>query len=159
MVDYGKNLSIIITWIFQEDLLWEAQEKPLGSREQTDTRHSTSVAQLPAPCRDSSPSTTGDSLENEHLRTQMRTHFQKCKEDERRNNAENKAKRQYISMKPDTKGKQPSAMPLTGKIAAREYPEAFDDVTMFKSRTMFPTSNGSSGQSSGDGLMNVSGCH
>ena len=41
----------------------EVSRQPLGSREQTVTRHSTSVAQLPAPYRDSSPSTTGDSLE------------------------------------------------------------------------------------------------
>ena len=79
--------------------------QPLGSQEQTVTRQSTSVAQLPAPYRDSSPSTTSDSLEDEHPRTQIRTRFQKRKEEERRNNAENKAKRQHISMKPDTKGK------------------------------------------------------
>ena len=89
----------------------EVSRQPLGSREQTVTRHATSVAQLPAPYRDSSPSTTGDNLEDEHPRTQMRTRFQKRKEEEIRNNAENKAKRQHISMKPDTKGKWPSAMP------------------------------------------------
>ena len=53
----------------------EESRQPLGSREQTVTRHSTSVAQLPAPYRDSSPSTTSDSLEDEHPRTQMRTRF------------------------------------------------------------------------------------
>ena len=89
----------------------------------------------------------------------MRTRFQKCKEEERRNNAENKAKRQHISMKPDTKGKRPSAMPLTGEIAAQEYPEAIDDVNKSKSRTTFPTSNGSSCRSSGEGPMDVSWCH
>ena len=36
-------------------------------------------------------------------------------------------------MKLDTKEKRPSAMPLTGEIAAQEYPEAIDDVTMSKS--------------------------
>ena len=70
----------------------------------------------------------------------MRTRFQKRKEEERRNNAENKAKRQHISMKLDTKGKQS----FTGEIAAQEYPDAIDDVTMSESQTMFPTSNGSS---------------
>ena len=137
----------------------EESRQPLGSREQTVTRHSTSVVQLPAPYRDSSPSTTGDSLEDEHPRTQMRTCFQKCKEDERRNNAENKAKRQHISMKPDTKGKPPTTMPLTGEIAAQEYPEAMDDVTMSESQTTFPTSNGSSCWSSGEGPRDVSWCH
>ena len=88
----------------------------------------------------------------------MRTRFQKCKE-ERRNNAENKAKRQHISMKPDTKGKQSSAMPLTGEIAPQEYPQAIDDVTMSESRTPFPISNGNSCQSSREGPMNVSWCH
>ena len=122
-----------------------------GSRKQTVTRHSTSVAKFPAPYKDSSPSTIGDSLEDEHPRTQMRTHFQKRKEEERRNNAENKAKRQHINMKPDTKGKRPSAIPLTGEIAAREYPEDIDDVTMSESQT-FPTSNGSSCRSSGRDL-------
>ena len=39
-------------------------------------------------------------------------------------------------------------MPLTGGIAAQEYPEATDDVTMSESRTTFPTSNGSSCRSS-----------
>ena len=75
--------------------------QPLGSREQTVIRQSTSVAQLLASYRDSSPSTIVDSLEDEHLRNQTRTRFQKRKEEERRNNAENKAKRQHISMKPD----------------------------------------------------------
>ena len=134
----------------------EVSRQPLGSREQTVTRHSTSVAQLPASNRDRSPSTTGDSLEDKHPRTQMRTRFQKRKEEERRNNAENKAKRQHISMKPDTKGKQPSAMPLTGKIAAQEYPVAIDDVTMSENQTTFPTSNRSSCWSSGEGPMDVS---
>ena len=83
----------------------EESKQTLGSWEQTVTRHSTSVAQLPAHYRDSSPSPTGDSLEDEHPRTQMRKCFQKRKENERRNNAENKAKRQHINMKPDTKGK------------------------------------------------------
>ena len=69
----------------------EVSRQPLGTREQTVTRHSTSVAQLPAPYRDSSSSTIGDSLEDEHPRTQMRTRFQKRKE-ERRNNAETKPK-------------------------------------------------------------------
>ena len=50
----------------------------------------------------------------------MRTRFQKRKEDKRRNNAENKAKRQHISMKPNAKRKRPCAMPLTGEIAAQE---------------------------------------
>ena len=108
---------------------------------------------------DSSPSTTSDSLEDEHPRTQMRTRFQKRKEEERRNNAENKAKIQHISMKPDTIGKRPSAMPLTGESAAQEYPEAIDDVTMSESRTTFPTSNGSSCRSSGKGPMDVSWCN
>ena len=36
----------------------EVSRQPLGSREQRVTRHSTSVGQLPAPYRDSSPSTT-----------------------------------------------------------------------------------------------------
>ena len=58
----------------------EVSRQPLGSREQTVTRHSTSVVQLPAPYWDSSPSTTGDSLEDEYPRTQMRTRFQKRKE-------------------------------------------------------------------------------
>ena len=62
-------------------------------------------------------------------------------------------------MKPDTKGKWFSAMPLTGEIAAQEYPEAIDDVSMSESRTTFPTSNGSSCQSSGEGPMDVSWCH
>ena len=137
----------------------EVSRQLLGSREQTVTRHSTSDAQLTAPYRHSSPSTTGNSLEDEHPRTQMRTRFQKRKEEERRNNAENKAKRQHISMKPDTKGKRPSAMPLTGEIAAQEYPEAIDDVTMSESRTTFPTSNGSSCRSSGEGPMDVSWDH
>ena len=137
----------------------EKSRQPLGSREQTVTRHSTSVAQLPAPYRDSSPSTTVDSLEDEHSRTQMRTRFLKRKEDERRNNSENKAKRQHISMKPDTKGNRPSAMPLTREIAAQEYLEAIDDVTMSESGTTFPTSNGSSCWSSGEGPMDVSWCH
>ena len=44
----------------------EKSRQPLGSREQTVTKHSTSAAQLPAPYRDSSPSTTGDNLEDEH---------------------------------------------------------------------------------------------
>ena len=136
----------------------EVSRQPLGSREQTVTRHSISVAQLPAPYRDSSSSTTGDSLENEHPRSLMRTHIQKRKEEERRNNAENKAKKQYISMEPDTKGKWPSAMPLTGEIAAQEYLEAIDNVTMSESQT-FPTSNGSSFRSSGEGPMDVSWCH
>ena len=136
----------------------EESRQPLGSQEQTVTRHSTSVAQLPAPYRDSSPSKTSESLEDEHPKTQMRTRFQKRKE-ERRNNAENKAKRQHISMKPDTKGKRPSAMPLTGEIVAQEYPEAINDVTMSESRTTFPTSNGSSCWSSGEGPMEVSRCH
>ena len=96
----------------------EVSGQPLGSREQTVTRHSISVAQLPAPYRDSSPSTTGDSFEDEHPRTQMRTCFQKRKEEKRRNNAANRAKRQHNSMQPDTKGKPPSTMPLTGEIAA-----------------------------------------
>ena len=137
----------------------EVSRQPLGSQEQTVTRHSTSVAQFPAPYRDSSPSTTGDSFEDEHPRTQMKTRFQKRKEEERRNNAENKAKRQHISMKPDTKGYRPSAMPLTGEIAAQEYSEVIDDVTMSESRTTFPTSNGSSCRSSGEGPMDVSWCH
>ena len=47
-------------------------------------------------------------------------------------------------MKPETKEKRPSAMPLTGEIAAQEYPEAIDDVTMSESRTRYQTSNGSS---------------
>ena len=85
----------------------EVSRQPLGSREQTVTGHSISVAQLPAPYIDSSPSTTGDSLEDEHPRTQMRTRFQKRKEKERRNNAENKAKRQHISIK--TKHKRETA--------------------------------------------------
>ena len=71
----------------------ELSRQPLGSREQTVTRHSTSVAQLPAPYRDGNPSTTGDCMEDEPPRTQMRTRFQKRKEEERRNNAKNKAKR------------------------------------------------------------------
>ena len=106
----------------------EESRQPLRSREQTVTRHSTSVAQLPAPYRDSSPSTTSDSFEDEHPRTQMRTCFQKCK-DERRNNAENKA---------------------------QEYPGAIDDVTMSESQTTFPTNNGTSCRSSGEGPMDVS---
>ena len=58
--------------------------------------------------------------------------FQKRKEEERRNNAENKPKRQRNNMKPDTKGKRPIAGPLTGEIAVQESPEATDDddVTM-----------------------------
>ena len=160
MVDYGKDMSIIFTWIFQQNLRGsEESRQPLGSREQIVTRHSTSVAQLPVPYRDSSSSTTSYSLEDEHPRTEMRTRFQKRKEEERRSNAENKAKRQHISMKPDTKGKRASAMHLTGKIAAQEYSEAIDDVTMSESRTTFPTSNGSSCQSSGEGSMDVSWCH
>ena len=122
----------------------EEPRQPLGSRKQIVTSHSTSVAQLPVPYRDSSPSTTGDSLEDEHPRTQIRTRFQKRKEEERRNNAENKTKSQHIIMKPNTKGKRTSAMPLTREIVAQEYPEAIDDVTMSESRTTFPTSNGSS---------------
>ena len=47
-------------------------------------------------------------------------------------------------------------MPLTGEIAAQKYPDAIDDVTMSESRTTFPTSNGSSCRSSGEGLMCVS---
>ena len=137
----------------------EESRQPLVSREQTVTRHSISVAPLPAPYRDSSPSITGDSLEDEHPRTQMRTRFQKRKEVEIRNNAENRVKRQPISMKPDTKGKRPSNMPLTGEIAAQEYPEAIDDVTMSESRTTFTTSNESSCRSSGEGHMDVSWCH
>ena len=82
----------------------------------------------------------------------MRTHFQKRKEDERKNNPENKAKRQHISMKPDTKGKRSNVMPLTGEIAAQVYPEAIDDVTMSESWTTFLTSNGSSCWSSGRDL-------
>ena len=89
----------------------------------------------------------------------MRTRFQKRKEEERRNNAENKAKSQHISMKPDTIGKRPSAMPLIGESAAQEYPEAIDDVTMSESRTTFPTSNGSSCRSSGKGPMDVYWCN
>ena len=50
-------------------------------------------------------------------------------------------------------------MSLTGEIAAQEYPEAIDDVTMSGSRTIFPTSNGSSCRSSGEGPMDVSWCH
>ena len=40
----------------------EESRQPLGSREQTVIRHSTSVARIPASYRDSNPSTTGDSL-------------------------------------------------------------------------------------------------
>ena len=62
-------------------------------------------------------------------------------------------------MKPDTKGKRLSAMPLTGEIAAQEYPETIDNVTMSDSRTTFPTNNGSSCRSSEEGPMDVSWCH
>ena len=89
----------------------EESRKPLGSREETVTRHSTSVAQLLACYRDSSPSTNGDSSEDEHPRTQMRTRFQKRKEDERRNNAENKVKRQHISFNQTQKGNDPVPCP------------------------------------------------
>ena len=47
----------------------EESRQPLGSWEQTVTRHSISVAQLHAPYRESSPPTTGDGLEDEHPRT------------------------------------------------------------------------------------------
>ena len=59
-------------------------------------------------------------------------------------------------MQPDTNGKRPCAMPLTGEIVAQEYPEAINDVTMFESRPTFPTSNGSSCRSSGERPMDVS---
>ena len=49
-------------------------------------------------------------------------------------------------------------MLLTGEITAQEYPEAIDDVNMSESRT-FPTSNGSTCRSSGEGPMDVSWCH
>ena len=62
-------------------------------------------------------------------------------------------------MKPDTKGKRTRGMPLTGEITAQEYPEAIDDVTMSESWTTFPTSNGSSCRSFGEGPMDVSWCH
>ena len=62
-------------------------------------------------------------------------------------------------MKPDTKGKQPIAILLTGEIAAQEYPEAIDHVNMSESRTTFPTSNGSSCRSSREGLMDASWCY
>ena len=104
-------------------------------------------------------STTGQSPAMLLMSHQMRTRFQNCKEGERRNNAENKPKRQNICMKPDTKGKRPSAMPLTGEIAAQEHPKAIDDVTMSESRTTFPTSNGSSCWSSGEGPMDFSWWH
>ena len=67
--------------------------------------HITSVAQLPAPDRDSSLSTTGASLGDVHPRTHIRTRLQKRKEDERRNKAESKAKRQHTSIERHTQRK------------------------------------------------------
>ena len=94
-----------------------AQKNPA----QTFKSYSTSAAQLPAPYRDSSHSTTGASLEDDHPRTHIRTRLQKRKE--RRNNAEGKAKRQCTSMELDTKVKQHSARLLTKEITAKESPE------------------------------------
>ena len=50
-------------------------------------------------------------------------------------------------------------MSLTGEIEAQEYPEAIDDVTMSESVTTFPTSNGGSCRSSGEGPVDVSWCY
>ena len=65
----------------------EQSSQPLRSRGQTFKGHSTSVAQLPAPDRHSSLSTTGANLEYDHPRTHIRTRLLKRKEDERRNKA------------------------------------------------------------------------
>ena len=162
MVNYRKYMSIIFAWIFQQNLSWEAQKNPgnlwrVGNKQLQGTQH---LLQLfPHPTEIAAPQQPVTAWKINIPELKWETRFPKRKEEERRNNAENKAKRQHISMKPDKKGKRPSAMPLTGEIAAQEYLEAIYDVTMSESRTTFPTSNGSSCRSSGEGHMDVSWCH
>ena len=92
----------------------ERLSQPLRSRRQTFKGYSTSVAQLPTPYRDTGLSTTDANLGDDHPRTQIRTRLQKRKEDERRNNAEDKA-----STELDTKRKRHSARLLAKEIAAK----------------------------------------
>ena len=128
----------------------EESNQPLRSPELMFKVHSTSVAQLPASYRDSRLSTTSTSLGDDHPRTNMRIRLQKRKEDERRNNAEGKAKRLCTSMELDIKGKQHSTKLLAKEIAAKASPEdtdtddsvvVDDDVTMSESQVTLPPSD------------------
>ena len=135
----------------------EESSQPLRSQGQTFKGHSTSVTQLPAPNRDGSLSTTGASLGDDHPRTHIRTCLLKCKEDERRNNAKGKTKRQHPSIELDSKGKRHSARLLAKEIGAKESLEDTDTddsvvvdnhVTMSESWVPLPSSDGNSCQSS-----------
>ena len=61
-------------------------------------------------------------------------------------------------MKQDTKGKETSAMHLTGEIVAKEYREAIDDVSMSKSGQRFPQWQKMT-EFQGGTYMDVSLCH
>ena len=140
----------------------------LRSWEQMFKRHSTSVAQLPAPYRNSSLSTTDASLGDDHSRTHIRTCLEERKQDERSKKAEGKVKRQRTSMELDTKGKRHSVKLLAKEIAAKESPKdidtddsvvVVDEVTMSESRVTLSPSDWNSCGSSIEKLMDISQCH
>ena len=145
----------------------EESSQPLKSRRQMFKEHSTSVAQLPAPYKDRSLSTTGASLRDDQPRTHIRTHLPKRKEDER-NQAGGKAKRQRTSMKLDTKGKRHRGKRIAKEIFAKESSDdtdtddsvvVDDDVAMSESRATLPPSDRNSCRSSIEKPMDIPECH
>ena len=130
------------------------------------TRHSTSVAQLPVPYSDSSLSTTGTSLGDDHPRIHTSTRLQKRKEDERRNNGKGKAKRQRTSTELDTTWKRHRL--IAKEIATKEPPGdrdtddsvVVDDyMTIPESRATLPLSDRNFCRSFIEKPMDISLCH
>ena len=109
----------------------EESSQPLRSRRQMFKGQSTSVAQFPAPFRNSSRSTTVASLGDDHPRTHIRTRLQKRNEDVKMDKTKAKAKRQRTSMVLDTERKRHSTRLLDKEIAAKKSPEDTDAVDSY----------------------------